>query len=346
MESKKSVLFLSPLKPYSGNQTTIDRIRQYLEPLYNCHTEDPVNLCPQKTFSEFLKVKQISAILAVHAYHSGIILLDCTVPYILVFGGTDINEFSKDESKFQIMTRAVQHAKFAVAFNDSVVNKAKSLWPDVCPKKLIVIPQGVSTTPSSCFNVNQFLQENYNISCGDSPLRLFTLIAGIRPVKDVTFLLKDFSAWHLDDHSDCFFLIIGPITDKSYHMQVESIIDSCKGVLQILALEKPDCHAIIRDSFALVNSSLSEGMSAALLEAMVMGVPVVARNIPGNAAVIQHRKTGFLFNTPQEFIEIAQELLQDRTLCTAIATSAKTEAERKYSCKKEMEAYRKLLNSM
>ena len=32
---------------------------------------------------------------------------------------------------------------------------------------------------------------------------------------------------------------------------------------------------------------------------MKLGVPVLARNIPGNSAVIQHGESGLLFDTPQ-----------------------------------------------
>ena len=32
---------------------------------------------------------------------------------------------------------------------------------------------------------------------------------------------------------------------------------------------------------------------------MILGVPVLARNISGNSAVIKHRESGLLFDTPQ-----------------------------------------------
>lgn len=34
-------------------------------------------------------------------------------------------------------------------------------------------------------------------------------------------------------------------------------------------------------------------------QSMKLGVPVLARNIPGNSAVIQHGESGLLFDTPQ-----------------------------------------------
>lgn len=39
-----------------------------------------------------------------------------------------------------------------------------------------------------------------------------------------------------------------------------------------------------------------------LHQAIDLGVPVLARNIPGNAAVVQHEVTGLLYSSPQVYI--------------------------------------------
>ena len=44
------------------------------------------------------------------------------------------------------------------------------------------------------------------------------------------------------------------------------------GVMVLPAISKCDLHAAIRDSFALVNTSLSEGMSSAILEVREAGL--------------------------------------------------------------------------
>jgi len=36
-----------------------------------------------------------------------------------------------------------------------------------------------------------------------------------------------------------------------------------------------------------------------MLQAMNLGVPVIARNIPGNTAVVRDMHTGLMYNTPQ-----------------------------------------------
>lgn len=40
-------------------------------------------------------------------------------------------------------------------------------------------------------------------------------------------------------------------------------------------------------------------VSSSVLQAMDLGVPVLARHIPGNAAVVTHEVTGLLFSDPQ-----------------------------------------------
>jgi hypothetical protein len=66
----------------------------------------------------------------------------------------------------------------------------------------------------------------------------------------------------------------------------------------------------LRQCTALVNSSVSEGMSNALLEAMALGVPVVARRNEGNEAVVgESGDRGLLFDTPEEAVAHFKGLL-------------------------------------
>lgn len=49
-----------------------------------------------------------------------------------------------------------------------------------------------------------------------------------------------------------------------------------------------------------MNESLENSFLFLLfLQAMDLDIPVLARNIPGNAAIIKHKETGLLFSTPQ-----------------------------------------------
>ena len=57
----------------------------------------------------------------------------------------------------------------------------------------------------------------------------------------------------------------------------------------------------MEEADVVVNTSLSEGMSSAILEAMSLGTLVMARNIPANRVLLKNLDHGILFSTPEEF---------------------------------------------
>jgi glycosyltransferase involved in cell wall biosynthesis len=69
-----------------------------------------------------------------------------------------------------------------------------------------------------------------------------------------------------------------------------------------------DSTAVLRTSDLFVLPSREEGMSIALLEAMALGVPLVATSIPGNRRVIQTFKHGRLV-APEDSAALARGIL-------------------------------------
>jgi len=112
------------------------------------------------------------------------------------------------------------------------------------------------------------------------------------------------------------------------------------------SLQACDLHAAMQTCFAVVNSSTSEGMASAVLESMALGVPVLARNIPGNSALIKQRETGLLFNTPEEFVTLAKELKESPSLCHYITTNAKKYVCEHHSIEGEKKTYKGLLDKL
>lgn len=107
-----------------------------------------------------------------------------------------------------------------------------------------------------------------------------------------------------------------------------------------------DLHAVLKNSFALVNSSVSEGMSAAILEAMNLEVPVLARNITGNAALVTHGVTGLLFSNPQEFIQQAKRLVSYPELEKEIVANGREYVRRCHSWHVERDTYQHLVQTL
>ena len=58
--------------------------------------------------------------------------------------------------------------------------------------------------------------------------------------------------------------------------------------------ERSDVWALLRDMDIFVMTSLYEGISNAIMEAMLMGLPVVATDVGGNCELVTNGETGFL----------------------------------------------------
>ena len=94
----------------------------------------------------------------------------------------------------------------------------------------------------------------------------------------------------------------------------------------------------------VLNTSTSEGMCNSLLEAMLVGTPVLARANPGNAALLGHGDAiGLLFETEDELVQRAEALLADAALGARLAQAAAAHIARHHSVQAETEGYRAAL---
>ncbi|XP_066515547.1 glycosyltransferase 1 domain-containing protein 1-like isoform X2 [Hoplias malabaricus] len=176
-------------------------------------------------------------------------------------------------------------------------------------------------------------------------LRVFLLVCGLRRVKDPLYLLSAFSEWH-SQNPLVTLIIIGPKVDPVFSAEVEECVKRSPGVFLAAERTQGELHAVMQRSFALVNSSVSEGMSAAILEAMDLGLPVLAKNIPGNAAVVKHEVTGLLYSSPEEFVSLSQRLLSDRDLQESLKINGKRYVAESHSSAKERTTYQRLVEKL
>ncbi|KAG9354827.1 hypothetical protein JZ751_001540 [Albula glossodonta] len=270
-----------------------------------------------------------------------VICVGSKAPFGIVFGGTDINEDVKDEKKRMVMEQVLKKARFAVAFSHKLKQQAEVFWLSQS-NKIYIQPQGIETKATASFSWRAFLRGSGVNGADVEDLHVFLLVCGLRRVKDPLFLAEAFSEWHSEDPS-VILIIIGPKIDPVFTGEVEANVERLRGVFLTSERSQEQLHAALKWSSALVNSSVSEGMSAAILEAMDLRVPVVARDIPGNAAIVRHEETGLLFSTPQEFVSVSKRLLRDRSLRERVVRNGKRYVEEFHSSAAERITYQKLV---
>ncbi|XP_069352893.1 glycosyltransferase 1 domain-containing protein 1 isoform X1 [Eulemur rufifrons] len=338
------LLFLAVLRPHTGNAVTAERVRVHLEAAgHVCILKDAFDFESPSEIANLITAEKCEAALALHLYRGGRLLQGLRVPFGIIFGGTDLNEDVNQGEKNKVMGEVLEEARFAVAFTESMKETAHVQWPHA-RGKIYVQSQGITTTPNAAFNWNTFLQRA-EINQSADTLHVFLLICGLRQVKDPLYLVDAFSEWHQEE-PNVYMVIVGPEVDPVFTREVKAKVQRAAGVRQMGEMAQGDLHAAVKNCFAVVNSSVSEGMSAAILEAMDLEVPVLARNIPGNAAIVKHEVTGLLFSDPQEFVQLAKRLVSDPALEKEIVANGKEYVRVHHSWRVERDTYQRLLRKL
>lgn len=123
-------------------------------------------------------------------------------------------------------------------------------------------------------------------------------------------------------------VILGPIIEEQYRIEFKDCIRCKDYVIHIEGFTNEETKSAVKQSFALVNTSKSEGMASAILESFALGTPVIARNIESNRYLLtlnNNKKSGLLFDTPQEFVDCARLLINDKKTRDNIVSNAKAQ---------------------
>ncbi|XP_045635125.1 glycosyltransferase 1 domain-containing protein 1 isoform X1 [Ursus americanus] len=351
------LLFLAVLRRHTGNAVTAERVRDHLEAAgHVCLLKDAFDLESSSEVAHLIRAENLEAALALHLYRGGRLLQGHGIPFGIIFGGTDLNEDVKQREKNEVMGRVLGEARFAVAFTESMKETAQTQWPHA-RDKIYIQSQGVMTVPNAAFNWNTFLHRS-GINQSADNLHIFLLVCGLRHVKDPLYLVDAFSEWHREE-PNVYMVIVGPEVDPLFTREVKAKVKRCPaaescpcscfrtaGVRLLGEMPQGDLHAALRNCFAVVNSSMSEGMSAAILEAMDLEVPVLARNIPGNAAVVKHEVTGLLFSDPQDFVQLAKRLVREPALEKELVANGREYVRRYHSWQAERDTYQNLVRTL
>jgi sugar transferase (PEP-CTERM/EpsH1 system associated) len=205
------------------------------------------------------------------------------------------------------------------------------------PAHVRVIVNGVDTeqfSPSSESRAS--VREQYAIPV-NAPL--VGTVGRLVPVKDQANLLRAFAALEPFEGVLPWLLIVGdgPEAKNLRELAVSLRIDK-RVVFAGLRHDTPRLLGAL-DVFAL--SSLSEGMSVGMLEAMSVSLPVVATNVGGNPQLIREGDTGLLVPVADSpaLAGGLSRLIGDAGLRAALGRNARDFCAREFSFTRMLDAY-------
>ncbi|MCM3571306.1 glycosyltransferase [Neobacillus mesonae] len=228
-------------------------------------------------------------------------------PYLVTMGGTDINIDLQGNMNDEVFS-FLHDAAFITVFTNDAKEKVEKLFPGWADKTL-VIPQGI------------WLPWNISTIKDEILPRIF-LPAGLRPVKDVLHAVPA-----LDELIQVFpnmeFTILGAKLDENVYKEVQKEEEHRHWMKYAGVVPYEVMKLWYNQAQIVINTSLSEGQSLALMEAMAAGRPVIARKNEANCHLIRHEQTGWLYETMDEFKEAVQSIVSNITLREKVIQQAR-----------------------
>ncbi|HEV8385528.1 MAG TPA: glycosyltransferase [Candidatus Acidoferrales bacterium] len=252
-------------------------------------------------------------------------------------------ELAGDRSRFEQwgIRFACQLASAVVANSHAAGSRLTGLFTENS-RKVRVVPNVIDL---GAFRM-EHAPENVRRQLGFAPgTPLVGALAMLRVEKDLPTFLRA-AALLRSSAPEVRFVIIGEGAERQ---RIESLARELQISASLLLLgdrhDVPDLLAAL-DVFVL--SSVTESFPNAILEAMVMGRPVVATRVGGVPELVEDEKTGFLV-PPGDASAMAkriQQLLHDSALRRSMGDAGRLRAQRDFSPQRVQESLESLYDEL
>ncbi len=270
------------------------------------------------------------------SFVSSICLNSLRIPYFTSAIGNYENTYLKKGLNINtlVLNYIYNKACFVMCLSQELKSKIISTFPGV---KTILFISGVDLTKFKYDdNMNQLRAVN-NFKQNE----LIIIYTGrITPKKGIVELIQAIETLVVLYPEISIRLIMAGETEKNVQHMLKRKFISYVGVLNQKELLD---YLNLSDIFIL--PSYSEGTPNSLLEAMAVGLPVIATDVGGIPAVIENNKNGLLIKPMSEsqIVEAIKKLIFDSTLRLALSESAKFTIQQSYnSSLNNIELYEKV----
>lgn len=291
---------------------------------------------------------------SLHATRTGEYLREVALspaqPLVVSLTGTDLNADLYDHRLAPVALAALARANAIVAFHSLAL--PAPLRTGSLAEKLHLIPQSIDPSPFRSV-AEQTSQDARQAAIAEFGLVeflgadaiVFLLTAGIRPVKQVDYALAPLAALYARDRR-IRFVLAGPVLDAAEGRRVAQAMAAYPFARYLGVVANAQMPTLNLLADICLNTSLSEGMSQAVLEGMAAGRPLLCHAIAGNQALVEHGTTGFLYATPAEFAALAATLAADAGLRARLGAAGRERVLAQHTPERERRAYSDLYQGL
>lgn len=221
---------------------------------------------------------------------------------------TEHGRFHPDRYRYKaiVANRIFAFLTHKIVAISSATRDALSQYEFIPRKRIEVIYNGIKPLKVEQASVTP-LRAELGINVDDF---VMGTVARLDPVKNQAMMLEAFAQVHCR-HPDTTLVIVGDGTEREALEAKAAALNITGSVIFTGFSDKPGRYLALMDLFLL--SSDTEGTSITLLEAMSLGLPVVATEAGGTPEIVDHDVTGLLtpIGDPGAFATAIETLLQN-----------------------------------
>jgi len=270
-----------------------------------------------------------------HAWKSGRLLGEELPPWPLVLQmpGTDLEGDLYDPERTGVVQRLMRASRAILVASEATAALARGALPEVAAR-VQVVPRGIRLGHGEPYPLRERLGIPYSGF-------LFLLPGGLRGVKNQGLAIAGLDPV-VQRHPEVHLVLMGPVLEEQYGGAILEAVRLRRWCHHLDAIPHGAMAGAYDAADVVLNTSLAEGGSNAVLEAMSCGRPVLVSAVPGNLGLVRDGVTALTFKGVEGFTQVAQRLLADAPLRQRLGAQAQAWAREHHHPEREISALRRI----